>query len=168
VSRVDDHVALANRTHETLECLIAAGPKHSPWIATVAFYKALHVIEAMFATLSMRRSTSHDDRERQLRSQRRFDHIFKHYRSLQTTALIARYLSDTKGQAFKSFEDYMPGSTVLSEVVHHRLQQVEVSATKLMAPHSPAGLVRCSALPNVFAVAPSQQTAQQAGGSAAS
>ena len=35
-----DHVALANRNHDTLYHLLKDPEKYSEWIATVAFYKA--------------------------------------------------------------------------------------------------------------------------------
>lgn len=47
-----DHVALANRNHDTLYHLLEDPEKYSEWIATVAFYKALQVVEAMFAKTS--------------------------------------------------------------------------------------------------------------------
>jgi hypothetical protein len=43
------HIALANRNQATLEYLLLDAPRCSEWIAAVAFYKSLHVVEAIFA-----------------------------------------------------------------------------------------------------------------------
>ena len=49
MSTESEHIALANRDQATLEYLLLDPPKCSEWIAAVAFYKSLHVVEAIFA-----------------------------------------------------------------------------------------------------------------------
>jgi hypothetical protein len=45
-----EHIALANRCHHTLYYLLSEPAEHSEWIATIAYYKALHVVEAVLAS----------------------------------------------------------------------------------------------------------------------
>ena len=40
------HIGVANDNHATLEYLLKEPDNHLAWIGTVAFYKALHVVEA--------------------------------------------------------------------------------------------------------------------------
>ena len=42
------HIALANRNQKTLDHLKDDVKKNAEWIVTVAFYKALHIVEAIF------------------------------------------------------------------------------------------------------------------------
>lgn len=59
------HIASANRTQKTIEHLLADVATHSPWIATAAFYKALHIVEAVLvkergaSLVRPRRATQH-------------------------------------------------------------------------------------------------------------
>ena len=41
----DEHVAIAKRNETTLDYLLADVSQHAEWVATVAFYTALHYIE---------------------------------------------------------------------------------------------------------------------------
>jgi hypothetical protein len=147
---VGQNLDLANRTQASIKCLLADGPHHGPWIATMAFYKAVHVVEAVFLRLDggpRKRSSSHDDRDNRLRRDTRFAHILKAYRPLFNASLVARYLS-SDGQAYPDFEAYMPASTVLSELIHNRLHQVEESASRLVPDLK---FDRCNVLQKTFA-----------------
>ena len=42
------HLTAAKRNQATIDYLLA-GDEHLPWVVTVAFYKALHLVEAVFA-----------------------------------------------------------------------------------------------------------------------
>ena len=44
-----DHISLANHNHGLLLHLLAHGG-YPDWAATVGFYKAVHIVEAVFAT----------------------------------------------------------------------------------------------------------------------
>ncbi len=44
-----EHIRLANRNQATLDYLLLDVSKCSEWIAVIAFYKSLHVVEAVFA-----------------------------------------------------------------------------------------------------------------------
>jgi hypothetical protein len=72
-----DHIACANRTQKTIGHLLQDCATHSPWIATTAFYKALHVVEAVFANDStVGHTPDHDQREQTLKRTRKYAHIY--------------------------------------------------------------------------------------------
>jgi len=62
-----DHISLADRNHDFLVDVLREG-RFPDWAATVAFYKAVHVVEAVFAADLGRDSTSHTDREESLKT----------------------------------------------------------------------------------------------------
>jgi hypothetical protein len=43
------HVAAAKHNQATIDYLLAGSDEHLPWVVTVAFYKALHIVEAASA-----------------------------------------------------------------------------------------------------------------------
>src|SRR5207253_1175861 len=100
-----DHISLANRNHDLLLHLLSTGT-HPDWAATVAFYKAVHIAEAIFVTDFGKHSTSHSDREATLKMTR-YSHIFKDYSHLLTASRIARYLESSGSGHYKSFADFM-------------------------------------------------------------
>jgi len=102
-------------------------------VATVAFYKALHLVDAVLAMAKIH-PADHASRERHLKSDRRYKHICKHYLLLLNVSVIARYLSDRGGRAYRTFTDYMDLAAVKDQVLSHLLHQVEVSAKKFTAP----------------------------------
>ncbi|MEX2286504.1 MAG: hypothetical protein WD648_05390 [Planctomycetaceae bacterium] len=89
-----DHIALANRNHDAL-CLLLPHAETCPeWIATIAFYKAVHIVEAVFAIVLSEHSHSHDDRIDRLKRPQ-FEILFIDYRPLYAASVIARYLEDS-------------------------------------------------------------------------
>ncbi len=146
MARVADHIAIANRNHSTLATLLATGAAHSEWVATVAFYKAIHVIEAVFVTTSMGNSVDHEDRTFKLKRDRRFESLFTHYRPLKEASTIARYLQDQHGR-FKVFSDYLTPERVHSELIRHRLHQIESSASRFLSAEVMVGLALSAGLP---------------------
>lgn len=131
MARAADHIALANKNHATLAALLAAGPQHSEWVATIAFYKAIHVIETVFVCTKIGNSADHEDRTFKLKHDRRFDSLHTHYRPLKEASTIARYLQDSQGR-FREFSDYLTPEKVHSELIRHRLHQIEVSASRFI------------------------------------
>lgn len=57
-----EHVALANKNHQALAALLTAKDEHPEWIATIAFYKALQIIEATFAHRGIGHGHGHSKR----------------------------------------------------------------------------------------------------------
>lgn len=128
----DDHLAMARGNHEALLHLWSGKERFGGWVATVAFYKAVHLVEAMLAR-SGQHGCDHKHREEFLK-QKKFQHIYLHYRPLKSASMIARYLADFAGPVYRSFIDYMPVEKVKSELLDYRLHEVEKSAAKSLAP----------------------------------
>ena len=102
------------------------------WATTVAFYTALHVIEAVFAH-DNRHTDDHAQRNRLLKSNQRYKHLWQHYRPLWNDSLIARYLKcDASSDVVELFSTYMAPSKVEAFHVHHNLHQIILSARRLM------------------------------------
>lgn len=125
------HIETANRFHETLAYLCDDVPTHAPWIVTVAFYKGLHLVEAAFAEdKDIRHTNYHQKRREALTSFPRYRNLHKHYTRLEAFSRCARYLSTDTGKDVARFEDYLPAERIGSEVLFHRLKQVEKSCLK--------------------------------------
>jgi hypothetical protein len=111
-----DHIALANRNQQLLDHLI--GENSFPdWITTVAFYKAIHVVEAVFANHLSRHSTSHAHREETLSRFTAFEHIAKNFSHLLNESRNYRYLLAPPGR--------LTMEQVKSQLVYKRLHAVE-------------------------------------------
>jgi hypothetical protein len=132
VARASDHLHLANRNQEALDFLIREDARFPEWVATVAFYKAVHVVESVFVVQGIEASTDHWERLNQLKRDRRFAKMHEHFRPLFNASLIARYLSDVDGTGFKTFVDYIPADQVKAKLVRHRLHQLEESGVKFL------------------------------------
>lgn len=140
MSSAAEHIACANRTQNTIGHLLADAPSHSPWIAVAAFYKAIHVVEAVFFyDKNVRHTSNHDDRDTALRHNRRYDSIYKHYRPLKSASLNARYLTSCK-----IFDAYLSPDEVVGQLLKDHLHQIEQSAAKFIK--DPDTLDRITAL----------------------
>lgn len=126
MAKEQDHLACANRTQKTIGYLLQDTATNSPWIATAAFYKAIHIVEAVFFNDSAILHTSdHDRREQALKSARKYEHIYKNYAVLKRASTNARYLSQGK-----TFDDYMSPERVVDVLLKHHLHQIEMSAKR--------------------------------------
>jgi hypothetical protein len=127
------HIDLALRNQTTITYLLERKEQHSEWLATIAFYKALHIVEAIFAGNHFH-STNHESRERVLKKEKRYTEIWKHYRPLLSASMIARYLADnSKGTTYSNFSDYIPANEVEAQILHYRLHKIEESAKKFLS-----------------------------------
>jgi hypothetical protein len=127
------HLDLASRNWTTIVYLRDSGEDHSDWVATIAFYKALHLIEAVFADdKAILHSSDHSSRESFLKKTPRYQPLWKHYRPLFAASLIARYLDDGSGKEVTCFNKYMDAEKVKKELLDHRLHQIKkMTATML-------------------------------------
>ncbi len=154
-----NHIALANRNHATLLHLMREPDQHPEWIATVAFYKAVHVAEAAFATNGSIHSTSHHQRLLTLKMSR-FSPMFRDYRVLLSASRIARYLEDggdtgVDGRSFinpplgrfTTFTDWMPADDVVPHLVYGRLFRLEQAAIPLFSPEGRSALEKITPPP---------------------
>jgi hypothetical protein len=100
------HVAVARQNQLTIDYLLQSD-EHLPWVVTVAFYRALHIIEAVFAADSkspMAHTDDHKIRNRLLKTTNRYRQLWRMYRPLWEASLIARYLRiDDNALAYDSF-----------------------------------------------------------------
>lgn len=129
-----DHRALAAHNQEAIEHLLLAGDGFPDWVTTVAFYKALHVFEALLYRDYQLHGISHDQRSRILFKEPRYRQIARHYSVLKEASSIARYLCDTGGRrSYKTFSDYLTMETVKSEILS-RLKNLEQAAAALKPP----------------------------------
>ena len=131
----DAHLSAARENQLVIDYLCQRVDQFSAWVATVACYKALHVIEALFAVDSAGghgHTDKHEDRNRLLKRTKRYQQIWKFYRPLFQASLIARYLRDNQNApTYEVFARYMTPDTVKSRLLDHCLKQIEKSATKL-------------------------------------
>lgn len=133
-----DHISLANRNHDALLHLIDDSSRFTEWIATIAFYKAIHVVEAVFASRSDWHSSSHFAREKCLKKGA-YQGIWKNYYHLLNASKIARYLADSSG-SFSQFSDFMSADDVKKKLVAKRLYGVEQHALAFLSKDSRSGL----------------------------
>ena len=146
-----DHIELANRNHETLLYLVKEAESHPEWVATVAFYKAVQIIEAIFDVDSRGHSNGHDNRINSLKCPK-YRELFRAYRPLYAASLVARYLEDTSARKFEPgnppkkcysrFTDYMPADRVVHSLLKKRLDVIEQHAVQFLSDAGKASLKR--------------------------
>jgi hypothetical protein len=130
------HLSVVRENTATIEWLCKGDPAMPQWVVTVAFYKALHIIEAVFAAdkKSVARHTDdHTQRNDLLRRNNRYHNIWKHYRPLWNDSLIARYLQGSnETDAYKGFSDYMSLADVETTHLNHHLVQIVRTARTIL------------------------------------
>lgn len=129
--KIDAHLRLANRNQFTLTALMDAASSdehddsHDEWIATIAFYKAVQLAEALRVKQTGRGSTDHKTRNDWVRVHHPL--LYKHLRPLYQSSLVARYLGYSENgnsQSFDCFANYMSGG-VVDKLVKRRLVPFE-------------------------------------------
>jgi hypothetical protein len=135
MAQESDHIALANGNHEVLLELLSCKKHYPEWVTTVAFYKAVQIVEAAIRNQLRRNSSNHDDRLGLLKRGRFKDKpLFKHLRFLLNASMIARYLCDTNGKDdYKCFSDFLPAANVVEEVIRRRLVPLEQTALEFLS-----------------------------------
>lgn len=130
------HVAAAKLNQASLDYLLAGGDEHLPWAVTVAFYKALHVVETVFAAdkqSPLPHTDDHKLRNQVLKTTNRYRQLWRMYRPLWEASLIARYLrTDDNAPAYTDFSQYMNRGDVEARVLGHYLTQIETTAARLL------------------------------------
>lgn len=89
---------IENHNHKWLHnrnFLSSINDTYTDWMATVMFYTALHAVETLFAFDRTRDHKSHQQRNRTLKTTKRYRTVWVNYRPLHDLARIARY--DTAG-----------------------------------------------------------------------
>jgi len=114
------------------------------WVAVVAFYKAVQIVEAVFEHKHGRCCHGHEKRLDALKS-RGYRALHKHYRALWAASSIARYLYDTTTQtqhSFASFANYLSPAHAENKLVYQRLRGIECEAISLLSTGAAAQLQR--------------------------
>lgn len=141
-----DHIALANKNHDVLLHLLNDADRFPEWIAVVAFYKAVQIVEAVFVHKEGRCCHGHQRRLDALKTRGHKD-LYKHYRALWAASSIARYLVDTDvpPKGYSSFSDYLSPEDVKNRLIKRRLHGVECAALGLL---SEVGRTKLARLPD--------------------
>lgn len=126
------HTLAASENQKAIDYLCVKLEEFPQWVATVAFYKALHIVEAVLAAEG-KHTDEHKVRNRLLKTTPKYEHIWKHYRPLFNDSMIARYLRhDENMPTYEVFSTYLPPAQVRSQILNHHLRQVERSARTLL------------------------------------
>lgn len=127
MATVSDHIVLANRNHLALAYLLQRHEDFPEWVVCVGFYKALHVVDAMFIALGEDPPSNHGEREDMLKEGEQFKFLYRHYRPLWNASSIARYLCDRSGNGYKSFASYLSADDA-RDFVKSKLREIEDAA----------------------------------------
>lgn len=134
----DAHIAAARQNEAALRHMLSSDD-HLAWVVTIAFYKALHIMEAVFAAdpaAPAHHTDDHIDRNRILKTTTRYQHFWKMYRPLWQASLVARYLRENdSAPTHDVFSAHLPKADVESRVLGHWLHQIEQSAEKYLGPN---------------------------------
>lgn len=132
----DEHTQLAIHNMEVVDYLLVK-PEFADWTATITFYTALHIVEAVFfhdqKHVHQRHGQNHENREQLLKGTKSYENMYKHYRPLQAASVVARYLQSSRGRVL-TFQAYMPSNQVRSKLVKHHLAQLIKTARKFLSP----------------------------------
>ena len=131
--KFESHQKIAEKNQAVIDLLLPHVSLHPEWVVTVAFCRAVHLIEGLFARESSPfHSVNHEERLNRLKRDRRYENIFKHFRPLFTASLIARSM-EADGAEHPLFTAHMSSARVQSDILNHRLRQVEAGAQRMFA-----------------------------------
>jgi hypothetical protein len=106
------------------------------WTATVTFYTALHIVEAVFFKSrkhgNCKHGQRHEGREQILKHTKSYKTIWEHYRVMQSTSVIARYLHGDSTNA-TIFHKYMSPEKVSNILIKYHLGSLIKSANKFLS-----------------------------------
>jgi hypothetical protein len=128
------HLVLAQRNQELIDHLLKDIDRFPDWVTTVAFYRALHLVEAVFANdPNVKHGGDHGKRQEYLKRDRKYASIYKSYRPLWAASTVARYLEDAEtGAAYPSFSKYLTAEQVRTVILGHYLRKIESSVEQLL------------------------------------
>jgi hypothetical protein len=125
------HLGVANENHSTIAFLLQDPDSHLAWVGTIAFYKALHVVEAALDVGFSKHLTDHTSRLRYLAQENRLKKVYQHFHPLYAMSQKARYLSNC--EAGFRFADHISSKQMIDTYLKHHLHQVEQASLKLMS-----------------------------------
>jgi hypothetical protein len=126
------HLAVAGRNGDLIQHLTQTKDRHSEWLAVVAFYKALHLVDAMlFCDHPCKHGGDHTERARILKVTQKYQNIYRNFRPLSAASCVARYLA-TDGREYSAFAAYLSPDQVMAVLINHHLKQVEDRVTRIL------------------------------------
>ena len=128
------HLDLARRNQDLIDHLLKDIDRFPDWVTTVAFYRALHLVEAVFAAdPHIKHGGDHGNRLHLLKYNRQYAAIFKAYQPLWAASVVARYLEDKESATeVSSFSKYLTVEQVKATILNHYLRRVESSVEQLL------------------------------------
>jgi hypothetical protein len=136
-----DHIALANKNQDALGYMIGEVARFPEWVTTIAFYKGVQLVEAVFAN-NGKHTHGHKDRHEMLKAPT-FQVLYRDYRALWSASTVARYLYDNDRQVrYSQFSDYLPPDRVIEKLVNKRLRTLEQHAISMLSPRCCTSLKR--------------------------
>ncbi len=125
------HVNLALHNLDTSHYLLEKD-EFSDWAACLAFYAALHIVDAVLfrkeGDSRRKHGGTHSLREDILKRTNKYTEIYRHYNKLQRAAYVARYLQEPRQRRVTLFNDYLSPKQVRDKVIKHWLWCVIKSA----------------------------------------
>lgn len=131
----DAHLIKAKHNIKTI-ALLSQDLTKKDWIVTVAFYTALHIVDAvLFYTQEgfQKHGQSHDKREEIVKNDHKLKKTWDCYRPLKNHSIIARYLQGPKTPSNKAidFDKIMPDEKLIP-FIKERLGGLINSAIKFI------------------------------------
>lgn len=105
--------------------------KYCDWTVTVAFYTAVHAVEAVFAKDSVQHEGSHKGRNQILKLRSRYHTVWRNFRPLWAASQVARYHCDT-GPSPDPYDGWISPEDVKMRFVQKNLGAVEALAIQLL------------------------------------
>lgn len=131
---IDSHINLAVHNIDCA-CHLNKTPRFHDWAATVGFYAALHVIEAVFANEKPVLHGQCHQRREQLLKQKHQD-LYIPYHALRQAADVARYLD--RSECFATFMTPVQVQTVLLQDKLPKILSLALKATQFRPQHKRA------------------------------
>jgi hypothetical protein len=98
--------------------------RFSDWMLTGVFYAAVHAVESLIAFDGLPNHTSHEARNQTLRTVRRYQQVWRHYRELYDASQTTRYDCDPNL--------WIPSADVKAVWIPQYLYPLEQSVRKLI------------------------------------
>jgi hypothetical protein len=133
--------------------------KFPEWITTIAFYKAVQLVEAVCVFRRGRGCSGHDERSRVIQlAPFNQTKLFLHHKSLRNESEVARYLYDRESKkGYSSFSDRIPAGEVVDRIIRRCLVPLEEIVVACLAnkPRQNCGGFMFRAFPRTFRDPPS-------------
>ena len=134
-----EHLALANRFQAAIDHNLTDVETCAEVIAIAAYYKAMHVVEALFfRDPEINHCHLHRDRLKNLGKRRKYHSLYKRLKALWNASEVARYLvfrvdsGPSQSAVFSSFRDYIPPPDLRRDLLDRYLVPLERDSASLL------------------------------------